>query len=52
MEGQAPRTLIVSCDGTWNGRDDYGRPAAAGSYFLRLEVSGHSPQVRRVVLLR
>jgi hypothetical protein len=29
-------------DETWDGRDPYGRPVAAGVYFLRLSASGES----------
>lgn len=36
----------------WNGRDAGGQLAAAGAYFLRLEVPGYAPQVRRIILMR
>jgi hypothetical protein len=36
----------------WDGKDDVGRLAATGSYFLRLEVPGHAPAVKRVLLMR
>lgn len=39
-------------DVTWDGRDGSGRQAAAGTYFVRLEVEGHAARVNRVVLLR
>ena len=35
---------------TWNGRDDAGRPVAAGVYFYRLTSAG-GRQVRKMVLL-
>ncbi|MGQ0720098.1 MAG: FlgD immunoglobulin-like domain containing protein [Candidatus Eiseniibacteriota bacterium] len=36
----------------WDGRTDAGTMAASGSYFVRLDVAGHSPVVERVLLLR
>jgi hypothetical protein len=36
----------------WDGRDDRGRPVASGIYLYRLEVPGHRPMVRKMVLLR
>ena len=34
----------------WNGRDDYGTPAASGVYFFRLQAGGVT-QTRKVVLI-
>ncbi len=36
---------------TWDGRDDTGRPVAAGAYFLRLD-SGGERQAARLMLIR
>lgn len=36
----------------WDGREDSGRPAATGTYFVRLETQGTAPLVTRVLLLR
>jgi hypothetical protein len=36
----------------WDGSDDHGRAAATGSYFLRLDVAGHAPALKRVLLMR
>jgi hypothetical protein len=36
---------------TWNGRDEQGRPAASGVYFVQLE-SGPQSVTRKIVLLR
>jgi hypothetical protein len=36
---------------TWDGRDDSGRPVAAGAYFLRLD-SGGERQAGRLMLIR
>ena len=58
VQGRRVRTLAEgdfgpgAHDAAWDGRDDRGRPAASGSYFLRLEIPGHAPRVSRVVMLR
>ena len=58
VRGARVRTLAAGARGagrhvdTWDGHDDLGRAVAAGTYFVRLEVAGHAPQVDRVVLLR
>jgi hypothetical protein len=36
---------------TWDGRDDAGRPVAAGAYFYRLEAQGMAA-TKRLVLVR
>ncbi|MFN8178142.1 MAG: FlgD immunoglobulin-like domain containing protein [bacterium] len=36
----------------WDGRDEHGRAAAAGFYFLRLDVNDGTSLVQRVLLLR
>lgn len=36
----------------WDGNDGAGRPAAAGSYFVRLETGDGAALVERVLLLR
>ena len=58
VQGRRVRTLADGNFGpglhdvAWDGRTDGGQPAAAGSYFLRLEIPGHAPRVSRVVMLR
>jgi len=47
---QGPQTAGAH-ETSWNGRDDRGRPAAAGVYFLRLEA-GAERSTRSVVLMR
>jgi hypothetical protein len=37
---------------TWDGRSAAGAAAASGSYLVRLDVAGHTPVVKRVLLLR
>jgi hypothetical protein len=36
----------------WNGRGADGQIAAAGAYFLRLDVPGYASQIRRIILMR
>jgi flagellar hook assembly protein FlgD len=36
----------------WDGRDQSGRSAAAGAYFVRLDVASGMPLVKRVLMLR
>jgi len=36
----------------WDGRDDAGRPVAAGVYLIRLAVDGADASTRKAVLLR
>jgi len=57
-QGRLVRTLLAGeqrgegphqC--TWNGRDDTGRPAAAGVYLYRLRTGDHT-ESRRMVLVR
>jgi hypothetical protein len=55
--GRRVRVLAVESargwhEAEWNGRDDTGRIAATGSYFVRLEVAGYAPAVKRVLLMR
>jgi hypothetical protein len=55
--GQEVRTLVSGVEpaglrlARWDGRDNSGRPAAAGTYFCRLESGGRS-RTGEVVLLR
>ena len=37
---------------SWDGRDDSGRSVAGSVYFVRLEVDGHAPAVKRIVRVR
>jgi subtilisin family serine protease len=39
-------------DVAWNGRDQEGRPVAAGVYFYRLEAQGQFVATRRLIVLR
>jgi hypothetical protein len=39
-------------DGAWDGRDEGGRPVAAGTYFMRLSWGGLARATERVVVVR
>ena len=58
VSGRRVRTLLDQARAagehrvTWDGRTDAGGAAATGSYFVRLDVPGHSPVVKRLLLLR
>jgi hypothetical protein len=54
ITGRKIKTLPAMRQGRarWNGFDEQGRSAAAGAYFLRLDVAGYAPQIRRVILMR
>ena len=55
------RRVAVLAEGThargahearWDGTTSGGRPAGAGSYWLRLDVPGAAPLVKRIVRVR
>lgn len=46
--GQAPAGVSTT---RWDGRDDQGRPAASGLYYLRVETTGQTV-TRQLVLIR
>ena len=58
VSGRRVRTLVNDRQSRewhqteWDGTDDNRRRAATGSYFLRLDVEGHAPAVKRVLLVR
>jgi flagellar hook assembly protein FlgD len=39
-------------DYEWDGRDDRGRPAAAGLYFARVQAAGEAPRTAALLRLR
>jgi hypothetical protein len=57
LSGRIVRTLAVGSSGpatrvAWDGRNEAGRRAASGTYFVRVSVDGFAPLVRRVILMR
>ncbi|NNE44925.1 MAG: hypothetical protein HKN12_12020, partial [Gemmatimonadetes bacterium] len=58
VTGRRVRTLVSGARApgehrvAWDGRTESGAGAATGSYFVRLDVPGHSPLVKRLLILR
>jgi len=58
LKGRKIRELALfesgaeSLSGSWNGRDEMGKPCASGIYFLRIDGDGKQHYTRRVVLAK